>query len=111
VALGTAGQASDFDVRVVVGEDNPCSALNHPRIGGVKLDITFRSLRQLEQELAEEIAEGRRPPMIVGALILFDKTGRLEELKSLADATSAAAYDPADGPLDQLMLYHANVKV
>jgi predicted nucleotidyltransferase len=58
VALGTAGDASDFDVRVVVGEDNPCSALNHPRVGGVKLDITFRSLRQLEQELAEEIAEG-----------------------------------------------------
>jgi hypothetical protein len=49
--------------------------------------------------------------MIVVALILFDKTGRLDELKSLADAANAPAYDPADSQLDQFMLYHANEKV
>ena len=111
VARGTAVEASDLDVRVLVSEDNPCLALNHPRIGCVKLDITFRSLRQLEQELDQEIAGGRRPPMIAEALILFDKTGCLDELKARADAIRAPAHDPADARLDHFMLYHANDKV
>lgn len=64
VAQGTAGGASDLDARVLVGDDNPCSAINHPRIGGVKLDITFCSLAQLERQLDGEIADGRRAPMI-----------------------------------------------
>lgn len=110
VALGIAGDASDLDVQVLVGEDNPCAAPNHPRIGGVKLDITFRSVRQLEQQLDEQIAEKRRPPMIADALILFDKTGRLDELKARADAVDAPAYDPADARFDQFLLYHANDK-
>lgn len=41
VAEGTATHASDLDVRVVVDQDNPCTNINHPRIDGVKLDITF----------------------------------------------------------------------
>lgn len=63
VAAGSASEASDLDVRVVVGEDNPCKNINHPRIGGVKLDITFQSLRQLERQTEEQIGEGRRRRM------------------------------------------------
>lgn len=44
VAQGTATEASDLDVRVLVDENNPCAELNHPRIGGVKVDVTFCSL-------------------------------------------------------------------
>lgn len=111
VAQGMAGKASDLDVRVLTDDDNPCSAINHPRIGGVKLDITFCSLRQLERQLDEEIADGQRAPMIVDALILFDKTGHLDELKAKADAAHPPAYDLTSAQFDQFMLYHANDKV
>lgn len=111
VAQGAAGGASDLDARVLVGDDNPCSAINHPRIGGVKIDITFCSLKQLERQLDDEIADGRRAPMIADALILFDKTGRLATLKARADAARPPAYDPADAQLDHFVLYHANDKV
>lgn len=111
VAQGTAGEASDLDVRVLVSERNPCSSINHPRIGGVKLDLTFCSIAQLEQQLDDEITDGRRAPMILDALILFDKTGRLDELKERADAARPPAYDPAESHFDQFMLYHSNDKV
>lgn len=111
VAQGMASGASDLDVRVIVGDDNPCSAINHPRIGGVKLDITFCSLQQVERQLDDEIADGRRAPMVADALILFDKTARLDGLKARADAARPPAYDPADARFDQFMLYHANDKV
>lgn len=111
VAQRTASGASDLDARVVVGDDNPCSAINHPRIGGVKLDITFCSLEQFQRQLDLEIADGRRAPMIADALILFDKTGRLDELRARADAARPPSYDPADAQFDHFMLYHANDKV
>ncbi len=49
VAEGSATTDSDLDVLVVVDTDNTCRNINHPRIGGVKLDISFLSRRQLEQ--------------------------------------------------------------
>lgn len=112
VADGTAGEASDLDVRVVVAEDNSCDAINHPKVGGIKLDITFASLAQLERQLAQELAERRRPPMLAGSLVVFDKTaGELETLRQRATGAEAPAYDPAAAKFDQFMLYHANDKV
>jgi hypothetical protein len=77
----------------------------------VKLDITFQSLRQLEQQAADEMQDGRRAPMIAGGLILFDKTGRLAELNERADTAPAPVYNSADMQFDQFILYHANDKV
>lgn len=110
VAQGTASELSDLDVRVLVNEENHCSAINHPKIGGVKLDITFCSIEQLERQLADEIADGRRAPMIVGARILIDKTGQLAELTARANAASPPAYEASATQFDQFMLYHANDK-
>jgi predicted nucleotidyltransferase len=111
VAEGAAAEASDLDVRVLVADDNPCQAINHPRIGGVKVDITFCSLRQLEGQLEAEIEEGRRAPMVARGVILFDKTGSLAGVKARADAAQPPVYDPADAQLDRFMLHHANDKV
>lgn len=111
VAEGSSTTESDLDIRVVVDEDNPCRNINHPRIGGVKLDITFVSQRQLVEQTEEELRDGRRAPMIRGGLILFDKTGRLAELTACADAVEPRPYDPAAAQLDRFMLYHANDKV
>lgn len=111
VAEGTATDASDFDVRVVVDEDNSCRNISHPRIGGVKLDITFASLRQLEEQTDEETKSRERLPMIAGGLIVFDKTGDLTKLLNRANAVQAPVYDTAAAQFDSFMLYHANDKV
>ncbi len=111
VARGATTEASDLDVCVVVAEANPCAALNHPRIAGVKVDLTFRSLEQLEGQLDEQLASGGRAPMIFGMAILFDKTGRLDAVKARADAAAPSEYDVADSRFDQFLLYHANDKV
>lgn len=111
VAEGSASTQSDLDIRVVVNEENPCGNINHPHIAGVKLDITFRSQRQLEQQTEEEVQAGGRAPMIAGGQVLFDKTGSLAELTARANAAQPRAYDPAATQLDQFMLYHANDKV
>lgn len=111
IAEGTATNISDFDVRVIVDDDNACTQISHPRIGSVKLDITFSSLRQVKDQTDEETTAGKRPPMIAGSLIVFDKTGELTELLARADKVRAPAYDPASAQLDSFMLYHANDKV
>ena len=110
VARGTATDAGDLDVRVLVGAVG-CASINHPRIAGVKLDLTFCTIEQLERQLDAELADGRRAPMTAGAVIVFDKTGRLAGLQSRADAAEPHEYDPAGLPLDRFMLYHANDKV
>lgn len=74
-----------------------------PRIAGAKLDITFRSQRQLEQQTENEMQEGNRPPMIAGGRVPFDKTGSLADLKGAADAAQPRAYDPTAAQLDQFM--------
>jgi predicted nucleotidyltransferase len=111
VAEGTATDASDLDVRVVVADYNACKNISHPRVGGVKLDITFSSLRQLEEDLDEETKAGERRPMIAGGVIVFDKTGGLTELLARANAVQPPAYDPGSAQFDRFMLYHANDKV
>lgn len=45
---GEQDKNSDFDVIVAVDKDNDCKEINHPIIKGLKLDISFRSLKQIE---------------------------------------------------------------
>ncbi|MDQ6926250.1 MAG: nucleotidyltransferase domain-containing protein [Candidatus Eremiobacteraeota bacterium] len=54
VAEGTATDASDFDVCVVVDDEDACENISHPRIGGLKRDLTFSSLRQREEQSTEK---------------------------------------------------------
>jgi hypothetical protein len=111
VAHGDATDASDCDVRVAVDAANPCQNINHPTIGGVKLDITFSSLAQLQLEMEKQMAERRRPPWIAGALIVFDKTGELSRLRAEAEAVRPKPLTDADRQFIQFMVYHADDKV
>ncbi len=111
VAQGDATDMSDCDVRVAVDEDNECRNINHPVIGGVKLDITFSSLTQLGAEMEGQIAEGKRPPWLAGALIVFDKTGELARLRAEAEAATPKPITDADRQFIQFMVYHADDKV
>jgi len=60
VARGTATAQSDLDARVLIDHENPCSNINHPVIGGVKLDLTFVSLALFPDLYREEVGRGTR---------------------------------------------------
>ncbi len=110
VARGEAGEHSDLDVKVIVREDNPCKNINHPFIDGVKLDITFISYEQLVQA-AEKEQKGGRVPMILESMIIFDKTGKLGELKDSYAGLLPPKSTDADYQFHQFILYHHDEKV
>ncbi len=102
---------SDLDVKVVVDEANSCENINHPIIDGVKLDVTFISLAQLQTSTHAEIEKAERVPLIAEAIIVFDKTGELAALKDRALLARPKALTQNDHQFIQFMLYHANNKV
>lgn len=111
VARGGWTDRSDLDVMVVTDEDNPCRNINHPIIGGVKLDLTFSSLTQIRQTTAETISQGARQPMIAGAVGLFDKTGGLAALLAEANAARPRPIAPDEHQLIQFLFFHMDDKI
>lgn len=112
IARGGATPQSDLDVKVVVDEDNPCPQINHPPLHPTrKLDLSFRSFAQLEAETEAMIAAGERQPLLAGARIIFDKTGRLPELIARADAARPRPLAPEDVQQIQFLVAHADEKV
>lgn len=111
VAEGRATDASDLDVRVVIAGEDSCREISHPRIGGVKLDVTFQSLAQVQEQMEAEVRLGERRPMIAGGRIVFDRTGGLTALLARADSIIAPPpSSPASARMDAFMLYHASDK-
>ncbi len=110
VARGNAVEDSDFDVKVVVNKHNSCNNINHPIINGVKLDITFQSMNQLQEFTEEEIKKAERIPMVAESIIIFDKTGDLAKLKQKYEKVKPRKATPEEYQLIQFMIYHANSK-
>ncbi|HEY7418186.1 MAG TPA: nucleotidyltransferase-like protein, partial [Ktedonobacteraceae bacterium] len=106
-----ATEQSDCDVQVIVNEDNPCTNVNHPIIGGVKLDLTFLSLSQLRARTQQQMEERKRVPWIAEAFIVFDKTNRLLPLQEQAKQALPRKTSPDEFQYLQFMFYHANDKV
>lgn len=111
VAEGTSTDKSDLDVKVIVDTDNPCENINHPTIDDYKLDVTFRSFKQIEEFTKDEIKKGEREPNLVRGVILFDRTGELTALQRKVRNTKPQKYTSKDYQFVQFMLYHANNKV
>lgn len=111
VAEGTSTSKSDLDVRVIVDAENPCTNINHPVIDDYKLDLTFRSLLQEREHNEKMIQSADRVPNLTSAIILFDKTGQLKELKELAQAARPKSFSEKDHQLAHFLIYHANNKV
>lgn len=109
-ARGDTTNMSDFDIKVIVNQDNYCNNINHPIINGVKLDITFTSINQLRKYTEEEIKKAERIPMIAESIIIFDKNGELKKIKSEAKNAKPAKYSKSDFQLVQFMIYHADDK-
>ena len=111
LARGEAMEQSDFDVKVIVDEDNDCTNVNHPIIGGVKLDITFISMAQLKASTEKEIELRERVPMIAESLIVFDKTGELTMVQEQARTVRPKPVPHEEYQFMQFMFYHGNNKV
>lgn len=111
LARGEATGQSDCDVKVVVDEDNDCTNVNHPIIGGVKLDITFISLAQLRVSTSKEIELRERVPIIAESLIVFDKAGELTMLQEQARTVRPKPVPLEEHQFMQFMFYHGNNKV
>ncbi|GCE07605.1 nucleotidyltransferase domain-containing protein [Dictyobacter aurantiacus] len=111
LARQEATDQSDCDVQVIVDEDNPCANINHPVIGGVKLDLTFLSLAQLKARTQQEMERRERIPMIAESLTVFDKTGQLSALREQAMQVQPWKARPEELQLLQFMFFHGNNKV
>jgi len=111
VARGEATERSDLDVKVIVDQDNPCDNINHPVIGGVKLDLTFLSLAQLRRDTEREVARATRVPMLAESVIVFDTTGNLEALRAWARQATPPCATSADYQLLRFLVFHTHNKV
>ena len=110
LARGEATDESDMDVKVVTDEDNPCSNINHPVIGGVKLDLSFSSISQFREGLDREIASRERVPILTESLVVFDKTGELTQLCEEAKTVRPHRVKQNEIQFLQFMFYHGNNK-
>ncbi|HEX5504246.1 MAG TPA: nucleotidyltransferase domain-containing protein [Thermomicrobiales bacterium] len=111
VARGEATDQSDLDVQVLVRDDNPCPRINHPIVGGVPLDLTFRSPAQIAALTRQQIATGERIPWLAEALIVFDKTGALRALADEARRARPQPVTPAERDTMRFLLMHEREKV
>ncbi|HZR44561.1 MAG TPA: nucleotidyltransferase domain-containing protein [Ktedonobacteraceae bacterium] len=110
VARGEATEDSDLDVHVITNEDNPCTNINHPFIGGVKLDLTFLSLDQLKAKTQPAMEQRERIPMMAEIMIVFDKTNEVAKLQETARQVTPRGILPDEYQFMQFMFYHGNDK-
>lgn len=76
-------KGSDIDVKVIVrGEAH--SELTHTNIEGIKLDISFNSIKSLQKDTEKELEKAKRIPIVTETIVLFDKDGELKRLATWA---------------------------
>jgi predicted nucleotidyltransferase len=110
LARGEATDVSDVDASVVTVEPVACRSINHPRSGGEKLDLSFRSIEQLREQTDGEIGKNERVPMIAESVVLFDKDGQLTALRDEARRVERKPVDPAEHDFLQFLIHHADDK-
>jgi len=110
IARGDQNTDSDFDVIVIVNENNSCKEINHPIINGIKLDITFRSLKQVKEDNDKTFKKGEIFPMIAESIVVFDKTGKLTKYKTKFKNIKRRKAAKKDFQLIHFMLYHSDDK-
>lgn len=102
---------SDLDVIVLVEDDNPCHNINHPIINNIKLDLSFRSFKQVAEMTEKTIQQRERIPILAESIIVFDKTGQLVSLQERARQARPYAITPHEYQFIQFLMYHENEKV
>jgi hypothetical protein len=109
---GNLHEKSDLDVVVVLADGEPaCQGLSHPRINGIRLDISFNRLESIAQAQAEIQQKGQRKPYLLDSQILFDRQGRLRTLQEQFRATAKPEQIGSEQARDvQYDLYYAFTK-
>lgn len=110
VARGEENEKSDLDVIVMVDGENNCSVVSHPVVNGIKLDISFHSFEQIKQDNEKMLQKNERIPMIAESIIVFDKTGKLEELKKQNGSKKRKKLSEEDLKFIKFMIYHTDNK-
>lgn len=116
VARNEGNENSDLDAKVIVAHDfclnakPPVIPINHPIIGGVKLDLTFLTQDELREQMKRQETKGERIPMIAESIILFDKTGKIEKLKEYYLGLKPRQCTETDYQDIQFQIFHANNK-
>lgn len=110
VARGEQNKDSDLDVIVLTNKGNNCKEINHPVINGVKLDISFRSLKQIQKDNEDMLTKGDRIPMIAESIIVFDKTGGLAKLRKKFKNLKRKKATKKDFQMIHFMLHHSDDK-
>jgi hypothetical protein len=71
---------------VIVDKKSSCRRVHHPYIEGVRLDLIFISLEQLEKITYQEIEQRQRIHQlsIAESMVIFDKTGSIRRMQEKA---------------------------
>ncbi|MEP6947675.1 MAG: nucleotidyltransferase domain-containing protein [Ginsengibacter sp.] len=110
VARGEANNKSDLDIKVIVNGDY-CENINNPSIDGIALNITFTSFSQIEKRLNDIAKKGEHIPMLAESTILFDKTGKLKELKENLLNVTPKKLTEKEYHMTQLIIFNAENKI
>lgn len=110
-ATGELHPESDLDVSVLVTDEQVCSNVSHPLLDGIRVDISFDSMAKLVQMAEERLKQGFRKPWLYDSVILFDKQGRLQQLKArvLREAQPLAG-ERLDADTVQFEMYYKYTK-
>ena len=111
VAEGDSDHHSDLDAIVLIDEDNRCPNINHPGYWGHKVDISFRSIRQIADLAEMWHRSGARRSTLARAVILFDKTGDLKRLQERLFTERRARATQDDRQDAAALVYHIDDKV
>lgn len=109
VARGDVGVDSDLDVIVVVATDNECLSISQPVIDGIKLDLSFVSMKQLQDR--ENHDHSGKIPMLAEAVVLFDTTGELARFKTEMEHKRREPYTEEERPHVQFLINHTESKI
>lgn len=109
VARGDVGEDSDLDVVIVVDSDNNCLNISQPIVDGVKLDLSFTSIKQLRDR--ERRDHSGKIPMLAEAVILFDTTGELTKFKAEVGSKQRESYEEKDRSHVQFLINHTESKI
>jgi len=112
VVRGEFVNGSDIDVKVIVGKEKEHSEVNHVYIEGIKLDISFNSLEQIQKDTETELKSGKRIPIVCQSIILFDKDGKLKKLsKEAAKRMLPTKYEKSKYDFVRFLILNEDMKV
>jgi len=103
-------ELKDPFIKVIVDAEN-CINLSHLQVGESIIGISFVSFDQFEDALKQRQKKNQRPSMLDDVMIVFDKTGKLEELQKKYTAGHPREISQEEYQEIRFTLLHADNKI